>query len=556
LGKLAKIHKKQEFSFCIVVGDFFGEDSTAEQSEELDELLAGSLRVPLPTYFTVGERAFPQRVLERLEKPDANDEVCANLFYLSRKGTFKTSDGISIVSIGGKLEVNDSSLTSALGKHDPRYLENEATALIGAHSADILITNQWPSGITSGSSNPVPEVLRTDQGVECLAEVCSKLKPRYHFSSSPEASWEREPFKHPVDYGSLDLAPVTYFRSLGSVTGPSKEWFSAFKLDRENPPPAPTGTTPTPFGRGRKRSADNDNGNGFSRYESGNHARTDGNRNKKAKRHYVSGGRDECFMCFNNMSINNTEHLVSSIGETSVLTVPRGPLPKPGTFPQLGWSGHVLIIPYHHAGAEGIEGPRPQAEIDAEFEEMTKFRKALCKMASIVGKGTLGAICWDTNRTGIRHMHWQWMVVPVKLIKDGLLEAAFKSIAQEKKYPPFELTDPNAQLPMRADYFRLWIYTPPEEGGNPLEAADRLSGDGDAEESSERSIYFPLPTDQRFNIWLGREVMAKVLKLEERLNWDHVKQPLEEEEADKQALMQQFAPWDFTLPEAEDLPAT
>jgi hypothetical protein len=551
LGKLAKIHKKQEFSFCIVTGDFFGDGSAAAQSEELEELFTGSLEVPLPTYFTVGDFALPQRVLQRLEKADANDEVCTNLFYLSRKGTFKTSDGINIVSVGGKLVSNDSSMTTTLGKYDPLYLEKEATALIGAHSADILITNQWPASITSGSSNPVPEILRTDQGVQCLAELCSKLKPRYHFSSSPDASWEREAFKNPVEYGSLDLEPVTYFRSLGSVTRPIKEWFSAFKLDRDNLAPAPTGTTPTPFGRGRKRSADNDHSNGFSRYENGNHARSDGNRNKKSKRHHVNGGRDECFMCFNNMEINNTEHLVSSIGETSGLTVPRGPLPLPGTFPQLTWSGHVLIIPYHHAGAETIEGPRPQVEIDAEFEEMAKFRKALCKMVNTVSRGTLGSVCWDTNRTGIRHMHWQWMAVPVKLIKEGLLEAAFKVIAQDKKYPPFEATDPNTQLPVKSDYFRLWIYTPPEQGSNPLEAADRLSGDGDADEGTEKSIYFPLPSDQRFNIWLGREAMAKVLKLGERLNWDHVKQPVEEEKADRDALMQQFTPWDFTLPEAE-----
>ena len=550
LGKLAKIHKKQEFSFCIVVGDLFGDGSTESQSEELEKLFNGLLGVPLPTYFTVGDFALPQRVLERLEAPGANDEVCPNLYYLSRKGTFKTSDGISIVSIGGKLVKNESSLTTALGKYDPLYLDKEASALIGAHSADILITNQWPAGITSGSSNPVPETLRTDEGIQCLAELCSKLKPRYHFSSSPDASWEREAFKHPVEYGSLDLEPVTYFRSLGSVNGPIKEWFSAFKLDHENPPPAPSGTTPTPFGHGRKRSADQSQSNGFSRYENAAHGVGDQTRNRKSKRRTVNGGRDECFMCFNNMENNNTEHLVSSIGETSGLTVPRGPLPLPSTFPQLAWSGHVLIIPYHHAGAEVIEGPREETELDAEFEEMTKYRKALCKMVSRVSQGALGAVCWDTNRTGIRHMHWQWMAVPVKLIREGLLEAAFKVIGQDQKCPPFESADPDKPLPVRSDYFRLWIYTPPEQDSNPLQAADRLSGDSDADEGIEKSIYFLLPSDQRFNIWLGREAMSKLLNLGARLNWMNVQQPFEEEKAEKEAFMQQFTPWDFTLSEA------
>ena len=546
LGKLSKLHKKQDFSFCIVVGDLFGDGSVEGQAEELEELLKGTLKLSLPTYFTVGDFPLPQRVIEKLE---AGDEVCTNLFYLSRKGTYKTSDGIKMVTVGGNLVQSEASLTSGLGKYDPLYLETETRTLFGAHSTDILISNQWPAGITSGSSKPVSEQLRTDQGVQCLAELCSKVKPRYYFSSSPDAFWEREPFYHPVEYGSFDkVGTYTRFVSLGSVTGPSKEWFYAFKLDPKTEPPQPSDSTLTPFtrGRGRRRSVnENENqGNNYSRYGNGTH--------HERPRKRLRDDRNDCFMCTGNMSKDNSDHMVCSIGETSVMTVPRGPLPLPTTFPQLAWSGHLLIIPYYHALAEMTEGARPQAEIDAEFAEMTKFRKALCQMVSKLSKGNLGAVCFDTNRTGIRHMHWQWMAAPAKLIKEGLVEGAFKVLGEQNKCPPFEAVDANGPLPVKSDYFRLWIYTAPEQGSNPLETADRLSHDGDADEGTEKCIYFPLPSDQRFNIWFAREAMAKLLDLGRRVNWKDVQQTIEEEEAEKSAFREQFAPWDFTLPaEAE-----
>lgn len=524
-----------------MVGDLFGDGSVEGEGEELDDLLRGVLDSPLPTYFTVGDTPLPERVIEKLE---AGDEVSTNLVYLGRKGTYKTSDGIKMVTLGGKLIQNEASVTTALGKCDPLYLDTDASALFGNHTTDILISNQWPAGITSGSSKPVPEQLRTDQGVECLAELCSKLKPRYHFTSSPDAFWEREPFQHPVEYGSFDTqGAYTRFVSLGSVAGPSKEWLYAFKLDPKSEPPPPPDATSTPFTRGRRRSALESQNNAYSRYGNGDH--------HERPRKRMRDNRDLCFMCLKNMDSNNSTHMVCSIGETCVMTVPRGPLPLSATFPQLAWSGHTLIIPHHHALAEGIEGARAQAEVDAEFAEMTQFRKSLCSMVAKVSNGSLGAVCWDTNRTGIRHMHWQWMAVPARLIRQGLVEGAFKVLGEQKKYPPFELVNADGLLPVKSDYFRLWIFTPPEQSSDPLEAADRLSGDGDATEGTEKGMYFPLPSDQRFNIWFGREAMAKLLNLGNRLVWSDpgVQQSIEEEKGEKVAFREQFAPWDFTLAE-------
>lgn len=53
--------KPDFFSFAIIAGDLFG-----DEDEELADLLAGNINVPLPTYFTVGLNPLPKSVVEKL----------------------------------------------------------------------------------------------------------------------------------------------------------------------------------------------------------------------------------------------------------------------------------------------------------------------------------------------------------------------------------------------------------------------------------------------------------------------------------------------------------
>lgn len=62
---------------------------------------------------------------------------------------------------------------------------------------DILISNAWPSDITRFSSAPLPSPELSSIGVEPVAEVVRRTKPRYHFAAGggiPPKFWEREPF--------------------------------------------------------------------------------------------------------------------------------------------------------------------------------------------------------------------------------------------------------------------------------------------------------------------------------------------------------------------------
>ena len=149
-NKIAKVCAKQTIAVALLVGDVFGEGEAADA--DLSALLNGELNFSVPTYFSVGDHALPAKVIERLE---ASDELVPNLTYLGRKATFTTSEGIRIVSIGGRLVENEQSVTQALGKFEPLFLASDAKSLSGAHSAHIL-----------RSSNEVKSLPRSIENVD------------------------------------------------------------------------------------------------------------------------------------------------------------------------------------------------------------------------------------------------------------------------------------------------------------------------------------------------------------------------------------------------------
>jgi len=536
--KISKLQAKQKFDLAIIVGDVFGSAADDTTSNDLQALITGQIHIPLTSYFTIGNSAFPDAVKAKLE---VDEDVCPNLLYLGRKGTTTTTEGIKIVALGGRQIQNEISVTGKLGSCDPQYLDNDARGLHGAHSAHILITNQWPANITNGSKIGIPPALSELVGAQSISNLCEALKPWYHFSSSPEAVWEREPFKQTAAYNSLEEPSVTRFKSLPSVMASTKDWMSAFSLDTSRPPATIETPTMSPFSRAsppRKRSAE---GNpSYERYNG---------RGRRQKR--PRNDPNDCFMCLNKPEFKT--HLVVSIGDESIVTASRGPLSTMSTFPQLSSSGHVMIIPHYHAADEAAQGKRSVEEVTAEFEEMSKFRRALNRMVGSKSSGQLGTVCWEVNRTGIRHHHWSLIPCPAEQVKKGLVDAAFKVLREQQQYPSFETCDPDSQLPIKSDYFRVWTWS-----SDPVEMADQTNGNGGTknEVGVTKSMYFPLPAEQRFNIWFGREVMAGLLQLEDRLNWRDAllrKDGSEEvaEVEDTQGLQADFAEFDFAMNEGD-----
>ena len=559
--KIAKLQSKTDFAFALIAGDLFARDDT---NDDLQALLSGSVTVPLPTYFTINDAALPSAVQERL---DSTGEVCPNLFYLDRKGTLITTEGIKVVFLGGKQVQNEASLTQSVGKYDPLFLDNEARVLQGAHSAHILLTGQWPARVEQGSSIPLPESIDASHSSTAIANLCATLKPRYHFCSSPSTSWKREPFAWPMDYTENAETRVTRFEALGGVAQKTSDWISAFTLDPLKPTTTDGAQRAAPFttvksqSKRKREALENDPYPGRRFDTSENH------RSRGRKRQRGNFDPNDCFMCLGKPQFD--ANMVVSIAEECFVTSLRGPLPDVNTFSQLKSTGNLMIIPMYHAADETAHGRRSKPEIESEFAEMTRYRHALQHMLLARADGELGAVCWEVNRTGIRHFHWQWIACPQDLISKGLVEAAFKIAAEKNDHEKFRSCETNKLLERRqSDYFRVWIWSAKtamgvnhakdgdtEQNGHkssPMEHADALVAGADERSiippnTTETSMYFDLPQDQRFNIQFGRTVMSSLLKLEARADWRAVPGGEGDEARDAEAWKEDLTDFDFAM---------
>lgn len=162
----------------------------------------------------------------------------------------------------------------------------------------------------------------------------------------------------------------------------------------------------------------------------------------------------------------------------------------------------------------------------------------------------LGAVTWEVSRAGGIHIHWQFLPVPKDLVAKGLVEAAFKVEAENEKYPLFQKKDIGEGKGENGDYFRVWMWRPREKGteDNNEEHGDDIS-DGAMIKGVEISLVLPLSASFRFDLQFGRRVMAKLLRLENRVNWRDCGQSEAEEVADAEAFKQVFKEFDFSLEE-------
>lgn len=525
-GKLSALHAKNAFAFAIIAGELFQTpDNASDEAEtEVDQLLNGKIEVPLPTYFAMARGGMPARVAERLK--DNAGELCPNLYFLGRRTTVKTSEGVRIVALGG-VHANLPNDKEVLGEFMPVHTDNDVKILRGANNADILVTSEWPAEIRTGSQaaytgeDPVSQ-----QGV---AELCTRLKPRYHFSCS-SGFFEREPFFHTQDEDSVGYQ-ITRFISLAPYGNPNKQkWIYAFSLDPSAAPPVtiPSGVTASPLSFvGKKRKAED--APGFSRYSNGD---SQPRRQNNKRRRAPPPTPQECFFCLSNPNI--AAHLITSIGNSAYLTTAKGPLSTSTTFPTLGFPGHTLIIPLEHAPSiAAIQDTDSKRDTVAE---MQRYRNALQQMVAARGKdapetGKLGAVTWDITRAGGIHIHWQFLPVPQDLISKGLVEAAFKVEAENERYPKFAEKE-NVDEEVEGDYFKVTIWSQEEDG-----------------KTKEKVLVLPLDPSFRFDLQFARRVLAKLLGLEKRLHWQDCAQTEEEETKDAEAFKEAFKLFDFSLEE-------
>ncbi|SMY25553.1 unnamed protein product [Zymoseptoria tritici ST99CH_1A5] len=524
--KLSKLHSKQNFAFAIIAGELLADAdiATDDDNEELSRLLKDTIEVPFPTYFALGKRLLPDRVQEKLKTN--HGELCPNLSILGRKFSVKTSEGFRIAAVGGADAGNSG---ESFDIFEPRYTENDIKALKDFKDADILVTTDWPAEIADGSRSSTTYPAQPPLGVRSIAELCSTLKPRYHFSTS-DAFFEREPFFHVGDAPR----PVTRFLSLAPFGNTSKQkWIYAFSLEPAAAPPQelPAGCTASPFMATRKRKLESqeESYNGF-RFANGSgqgggngdYYRPNGKRNRR------QAPPQECYFCLSRADAQT--HMIGSIGDDVYMTVAKGPLTMRSNFPDLGIPCHMLIIPLQHA-------PTLQAITEADdarkntIAEMKRYREALHTMIATKstqgddGEAKLGAITWEISRNSGVHLHWQFLPIPADMVKRNLIEAAFDVEAENLKYPKFAKTEAEAKEALEGDYFKAMIWT----------------------ETSEKEIVLPLDQSFRFDLQFGRRVLGKLLQLESRTHWKDCAQTEAEEAADADLFKEMFKQYDWNL---------
>ena len=545
--KLISLHKRNNFSFALIVGNLFASpsESNAAQEDDLTALLSGSISIPFTTYFSTGTHPLPSRIIERLRSREG--QVCENLYYLGNRTVLKTSGGINIVALGG---LHNLSLTAGYSKeqYEPFFTASGAQSLQNVKSTDILLTSIWPSSIRNGSKVVIPQVTTEPLSSDEVSELCLKLQPRYHLSASLSFFYEREPFLSPLAEETGLPRQVTRFISLASIGNARKEKsLYAFSIDSEIDLSAivPQGTTSCPFSASvRKRVAAAVN-KPYSRF-----SQPDYRPPKRSRR--APPGPEECFFCLANPNI--VTHLIASIGDDSYLTAARGPLPSATTYTLLKGCCHMLIIPLPHCPR--LSDIAEPAVRSSTLAEMNRYRQALQVMVDGQSDGQLGAVTWEVNRKQGVHAHWQFLPVSNDLIRRSLVEAAFKVEAENEKYPPFENVDGEFARTNERDTFQLWIWGRFSPASNAAGDNDRPSNnkarneEGD-EQFIERLLLLPLPEHSRFDLQFGRRVMAKLLELEGRMNWKDCLQSESEESDDVEAFKENFRQYDFSLEDKE-----
>ncbi|KAL8845602.1 MAG: hypothetical protein Q9176_000238 [Flavoplaca citrina] len=552
LEKIAKLHSKNSFSLAIILGDFFAvpESSSDEDDSNLLALINGEVEVPLPTYFTAGKYPLPSSVIEKLEQ--SGDELCPNLYFLGKRSTTKTSEGLRIVNIAGSLDPTILAGESK-DKYLPFYTEDDAKALRGANSADILLTSNWPADICKGSKI---SGIEAPAGEQHIANLCSALRPRYHFSTTSDAFYEREPFFHRPLEREPDTRYITRFISLASSDNPTKQKsLYAFSIDPTSSVPLtlPPGTTACPFTIAQKRQRLPDQEQSYSRFSVPNGGADHYRPSKRTRYTKPPPGPQECFFCLSSSKVNT--NLIASIANDTYLTTAKGPLTTPSTYPNLPSPTHLLVIPLEHSPTlSSISIPEDRART---YKEMHRYRRALHSFLLSRPGEKLGAVTWDVSRAAGIHNHWQFLPVPVDLVKKGLVEAAFKVEAENEKYPvTFRTKDIGDGTVVKGDFFRVWIWMPADEdkvdgqdNGGGLVADVDGGEDGEEKRGKQKCLVLPLSAGFKFDIQFGRKVMAKLLGLDGRRDWRDCEQTDKEELEDAEKFKEAFKKFDWALEE-------
>jgi len=522
--RLKTVNKKAgPFDMAFAVGSFFNNQppNGVDHGESLDlwkSLKAGKVQLPFPLYI-LGPTHQSQVELF----PDLNGcELAENIVYLGRGGCLKTNEGLTVAYLSG------SSLKASTDpslKIDPIKQVKTLEARTGCESSefkgvDVLITTDWPCGVTNGAAQPPEGFLNKDDDSArtLIARMAVKLRPRYHLAGVRDTFYERLPYRnHRVM--QEPARHTTRFIGLAEVGNlEKKKWLYAFNIVPMAALPSteltaqPPNATEMPFkAKDIEVSEGGMNKPQINTFFYSDKPPEDDEKKGKKRKHDAEGGGNKkpftpsgsCWFCLSSAEVE--KHLVVSIGNHSYLALAKG-----GLTPD-----HVMVLPIA-CYPSSLEIPEEVADEISRFKSALKkcFKKELNSQA----------VFFERN---YRQKHLQLQVCPIP--RDSPFGITLEDCCQEQELELTEVPE-HSSLQQMAPVGTPYFYA-----------------------EWKNNKYFHR-VRKGFPMQFGREVLAHkdLLNAEDRVDWRECKVDKETETAMTQKFRQLFKPYDFTLEDDDD----
>ncbi|KAA3672214.1 uncharacterized protein DEA37_0001152 [Paragonimus westermani] len=506
--------------FCL--GDFFGEDAT-----EINDLLQGFYRLPLPTYVVT-----PIQGIAKTYADERGSKICENLVILGSQGIYTT------VSEEGA-HASSSLLSNAIAAED-----------VGFIGVDLLLTPKWPFGISGHLALPLPDecVSCSVSGLKAISRLAYFLRPRYHFSSGSGSYFERPPYRnHRVLQEKA--SHVTRFIALANVKNPfNRKYLYALKLvpidkmDRADLISQPSDVTENPYRElieqdnpntgketevqteqyfydfnDRKRKHEQVSKKYHPKQEAheheGDETSVETNNSSVARKRRAETLEEKlekpreqaaCWFCLGNPEVK--KHLIVSVNTQAYLALPRGPLV----------TDHVLILTVGHHRSWTSCPDYVRSEID-------DYKARLKRMYTNQGKAM---VAFERN---LKTQHYQLQVVPVPFSVAGEVKQAFLDLSARCETSPCTLrpiprnTELNDICAPGIPYFYVELPT-----------GERLFGQIKKDRIATSDIQF------------GRYVLSdsRILDCPDKADWRNCTEEFEQEAQLTNQMREKFGPYD------------
>ncbi|GAA5987164.1 hypothetical protein JCM11641_002151 [Rhodosporidiobolus odoratus] len=250
--KLEQLQKKHSFNLVLTTDLFSNLDNN---DDELNQLLSGSIKIPVQVYAAQGTGTLPDKVIAKVA---ASEEITTNLTVLPKSGLLTLASGLRIATLSGGSSSSANPFTASdiatlVSSVSPPAPPNSSLPAPPPKPADILLTSLCPSSLPLQSTvSLTPLEGREPESVYAkeLDEAASAVRAKYHFFDAPGKFWEREAFVWPALEGAGAGGPRTFCRAIGLGAVGSKaggKSLYAFNITPSVLPTPPTSYTPSPF---------------------------------------------------------------------------------------------------------------------------------------------------------------------------------------------------------------------------------------------------------------------------------------------------------------------